>query len=606
MLKTKMIKNKILALFVMLTIILTAVSVSFVNLVSGAAAYNDYVEAAAIDNGLKIDPVTVVEVNSSADLDSLATAQVPSDIVMMKIDKDMKVKLNQETKSFTEVFNDTIKGKSIPALYIDTEAVAEAFITYMKDTYYIKDIMVISPEFDVLEMIYSDDVCYIVNTIYDLTDITLSSNRYDFWTYIGSANTVGCNILMVNGMDKNLSTVAEYVSAMTKTCWAYIGDGDDSDIVSAIASGSIGIVGNNLETLQDGIKVFENDGFARAQFVAAHRGITAYANENSLTSVAASANEGATHVEVDLQVTSDGRIILAHDSDAGMTSTAPNSTWFAIKSLGELRGYNLNSYSETYNEKFPTLEEIVEAVIDTDLILILELKLDDASDLAANTLNCINAMYDIMCRYKQMEGRWFTITFYAPYAVKMRTICPEIPVGFLGAGIANGNNDGGSDDVIDDYEIWQGVPASTSAKNYIPFLRKNNLVMDITKSENLYSASRQFVVRGYMINTWTYGDTTHFSTGINIATTDTAEKCAMLVKYIAESNEIRATKAQLNSGNLSAECTTYNGWKINYSCKIVYLDGNPNTDSEVKAVLYYTSAANLYGIYSNLITVKVV
>lgn len=588
------------ALALIVSLILASVFVF--SAVSAAAAtenYTEYTETASHNSHLKVEPTAILEVNSA---DVLANIAAPVDpitptVAIFTVDKDMKVSIGEEKQDFTTVFNTYLKGNVIPALKISDMDTANAFIAYMKNTYYIQDITIVSDQIDVIEKIYTDETCYVVNSVYDLTKLALPSNRYEFFRYIGEANAAGCNILMVNGRDANASEIAKYTAALSKVCWGRV-DGKDAvtDVVGAVAAGCHGVVADNFTSLVRGIEKFKENGFARAQFIAAHRGITAYANENSLTALSAAANEGATHVEVDLQVTADGEIVLCHNSDAGATSTADAKTWVANQNSADLRKHTLNDYSELYGETFPTLDEVIHCLIDTDVIFIFELKLDNGSATAVTKLKGVEKMYSIISNYEAMQGRWMTITFFAPYAEQMKQISPDIPVGFLG----NAKADNGV--------TWKNVPENediTQIAQFIPFLRKYNVLLDMTNNSSTAKMIDAYLSRGYVINTWTFSDPSHFAIGANIATTDAAEMCAMMVNEVAIENNIQLTAADLTSGTAVVKCRTYNGWVEELRCKILLIERSED-EKTAKVVFFYIQEGDVpYGIYSNLTSVRI-
>ncbi len=563
--------------------------------VSDAAtkSYTDLANTATLGSSLRIEPSVVYEVKSKGDLGAIESADVAPSVALLEVSAGMNVKFTDGNMEFATLFDDYLKGDVIPALRIETEELAQEFVAYMTDTYYISDIMVVSSSSAVLDLIYNDEVCFIANGVYDVSDREISSNRYDFWEHIATANSVGANILMIDGEDENAAVAANYAAALNKVCWGKV-SAAESAAVGAVAAGCYGIVGDSLATMQSAIVKFEKSGFAQAQSVAAHRGITKYANENSLTSCAAAVNEGATHIEIDVQVTRDGEIILCHNSDAGYTSTSAASNWIVLKTAEELRKETLNDYDEGYGETFPTLDELIEALIDTDVIFIVELKIDGASPVALS-LNPIEKIYEIFSSYDKMTGRWLAITFYGSYAKAMREVCPEIPVCCLGFAKETETN------IIN----WDLRPESSTVApvaQFIRFCRNANVGLDFTVTSDTYGTVKNYAVRGYLQNTWTYETTDHTSYGVNIATTNKAEEMAMKVKEVAVGN-IELTAEQINSGSAKVPCRTYNGFVSENKCSIVYVDGTAEAGKTVRVLFVYQDGA--YGVYSNLVKVTV-
>lgn len=235
----------------------------------------------------------------------------------------------------------------------------------------------------------------------------------------------------------------------------------------------------------------------------------------------------------------------------------------------------------------------------TDVILIMELKFDNGSTKAVDELQAIETLAKVMEEYPEMEGHWYAITFFAPLAEKMKELMPEIPLGFLGAGQSGKETDEG-------LSAWGGGwTPMTSIDRKIAFLRKYNAVLDETYDTSTDDTAQAYLARGYTQNTWTFQDITHFSSAANIATTDTAENCAMLVKEIISPGSI--SEAELSSGVVPTECIAYNGWRSMQDCEIILFGREGNT---VQILLYYVQkdedGTPLYGLYGELMELTVV
>ena len=231
--------------------------------------------------------------------------------------------------------------------------------------------------------------------------------------------------------------------------------------------------------------------------------------------------------------------------------------------------------------------------MDTAVIMIVELKIDCASDIAL-AKKPIEKIYEIFSSYgEKMKGRWITITFFGSYAKLMRQVCPEIPVCCLGFGAETGST-----------VKWENPPASSvgAVADYIKFNRKGNLGLDYYANASSYSTVYQYAVRGYLQNTWTYESTEHVAYGVNIATTNAAEEMAMEVKDVGV-GEISLTAEELAAAAVTLPCRTYNGFVKEKTCNLVYLDGEAVSGNTVSAVFYYGNDG--YGVYSNMIRVKV-
>lgn len=95
--------------------------------------------------------------------------------------------------------------------------------------------------------------------------------------------------------------------------------------------------------------------------VIAHRGASIRTPENSLASAIAAIDDGADWVEIDVQESSDGVVIVAHDSDLKKLGGGPEKIW--EMTAEDLRLVDIGShFSADYSDQgVPTLDEILKA-----------------------------------------------------------------------------------------------------------------------------------------------------------------------------------------------------------------------------------------------------
>ena len=105
----------------------------------------------------------------------------------------------------------------------------------------------------------------------------------------------------------------------------------------------------------------------------AHRGASGEAPENTLPAFALAAEQGADGVELDVQKTADGALVICHDEKIDRTSNAKG--WLKDYTLAHLRGLDFSYGKLQYEgEKIPTLEEVLDLLSPTDLTVNIELK----------------------------------------------------------------------------------------------------------------------------------------------------------------------------------------------------------------------------------------
>ncbi|HEX2131006.1 MAG TPA: glycerophosphodiester phosphodiesterase family protein [Actinophytocola sp.] len=117
----------------------------------------------------------------------------------------------------------------------------------------------------------------------------------------------------------------------------------------------------------------------------AHRGASAYAPENTLAAVAAAADLGASVVEIDVQRTADGELVLLHDTDLVRTTDAeevfPGRDSYDVVDFtaAEVDRLDAGSWFDPSfaGEPVPTLAEALDLMRDRRVGLLLEVKAPD-------------------------------------------------------------------------------------------------------------------------------------------------------------------------------------------------------------------------------------
>jgi len=108
--------------------------------------------------------------------------------------------------------------------------------------------------------------------------------------------------------------------------------------------------------------------------VVAHRGAAGRAPENTLASVQAAIEDGADWIEIDVQESADGEVVVIHDSDFMKLAGQPLRVWEG--SLAQLQAIDVGSwYAPEYaGERVPTLSEVLARVQGSRARLMIELK----------------------------------------------------------------------------------------------------------------------------------------------------------------------------------------------------------------------------------------
>ncbi len=157
--------------------------------------------------------------------------------------------------------------------------------------------------------------------------------------------------------------------------------------------------------------------------VIAHRGAAGKAPENSIAALTSAIKDGADWIEIDVQESEDGEILVIHDSDFMKLSNNPLNVWNG--SLEEIKQLDIGSWfgPQFSGERVPTLQEVLELARGRCRVLI-ELKyyghnqhLERRVAEIVEKLDMVGEIAIMSLEYKGIE--------------KFRSLRPDWPVGLL-------------------------------------------------------------------------------------------------------------------------------------------------------------------------------
>jgi glycerophosphoryl diester phosphodiesterase len=157
----------------------------------------------------------------------------------------------------------------------------------------------------------------------------------------------------------------------------------------------------------------------------AHRGASGYCPENTLAAFKKAIQLGATGIETDVQLTKDGRVVIIHDESlartAGLNQLVKDTDYEELATLDAGGWYG----AEFQDERIPTLEQLLELLKPTDIILNIELKngVFPYPDLEQKVID--------MVRNSQMTDRVIISSFNHYSLVLCKQLAPEIRTGIL-------------------------------------------------------------------------------------------------------------------------------------------------------------------------------
>jgi glycerophosphoryl diester phosphodiesterase len=116
--------------------------------------------------------------------------------------------------------------------------------------------------------------------------------------------------------------------------------------------------------------------------VTAHRGYARHAPENSLAAFRAAIEAGADIIELDVQMTSDGEVVVLHDEDLRrMTGDKRRISRVSLEELKQIPYLPRKEYgSEVSRERVPALRDVIELAQEAGCRLNIELKFSERKD----------------------------------------------------------------------------------------------------------------------------------------------------------------------------------------------------------------------------------
>ncbi|MGI6695690.1 MAG: glycerophosphodiester phosphodiesterase [Christensenellales bacterium] len=158
--------------------------------------------------------------------------------------------------------------------------------------------------------------------------------------------------------------------------------------------------------------------------ICAHRGASGYAPENTLEAFALAVEQGAEAVELDVHLSRDRELVVAHDERIDRVSDGTG--YIGQLSLKEIKKHLFNATHPQYQEaKAPTLEEVFDLLKETSLIINVELK-NNYMPYEGMEERCIS-----LAAKKGMSDRIIYSSFNHRSLLRIKEIDPEAVCGVL-------------------------------------------------------------------------------------------------------------------------------------------------------------------------------
>ena len=159
-------------------------------------------------------------------------------------------------------------------------------------------------------------------------------------------------------------------------------------------------------------------------YIWAHRGADGYAPENTMPAFELAAQMGADGIELDVQLSKDGQVVVCHDERLDRTSNGKG--WLKDYTLEELKYLDFSGGDDKYaGVQIPTLKEVLELAKNTGMYLDIELKTQKFTYPGIEK-TCIDLVKEAGC-----ENQVIFCSFNHLSLQKIRLLSYEMRIGYL-------------------------------------------------------------------------------------------------------------------------------------------------------------------------------
>lgn len=522
-----------------LTVFFLATLLSLVLIAPGIAGavivYDGIVDTYATDATLINSPSVIAEITGSGDISALSNVRKPSSVIV-HIDQNLNVvdKGGNVIGVFDDIFITYLAFKSIPVIYIKDNFTAESLLNYLRTQRDITDMAVMSDNPQLVKKIREENTK--IRGIIDYSGEELEENLQQI---VAQTNMAYANIAVLSQSQASYETV-DYLQKRLTTVWVKADSSGLYDISTVISAGAYGIITESSHQTYNILRQYTGENaLSRTPYNVAHRGMPLTSYENSLEGGILAYQSGATHIEIDTQITSDDKLVIMHDTTINRTTngsgTVSNMTLAQIQQYKIIK--NVNGVVMGTGVNIPQISDFFEYFQDKDVIIVLEVKDNNAKHIS------------LLREEIEEHSFWdkiVVISFFETQLLKMKEIIPEIPTAYLG-----------------------NVTSATFAA-----MLKNLGVNNTAVNTNKGNASKKFIQqlkdRGYMSWFWTYelfydvneaiiNGVTGITNNSAGAMQDYVRQFKIDGKYLEDKYYI-ADKAAINSAALfDAEIVTYGG-----------------------------------------------
>ena len=471
------------------------------------------------ESNIVLEPALITEVKTAAELKALNTT-LPAIAILDAAYENNTFGVILDGK-FTKIADAAVCDKVIPAYRVDSSSEALALAQYA-GTLEICDAYVVASDPKLIT-----DARSKFNKLYGMLDAT-AMNLSDE-ELRGTIIACGARGAILPESIANRNYVS-YLQDRYLVVWQAVTEKDIS-AVSAINNGVLGLITPNVKATEACFtKYYDKNTLVRTPEIIGHRGVPSKAQENSLEGSIKAFELGATMVENDVYLMSDGNIVVMHDGTLDRTTNGTGS--ITAQTAETIKKYVIDGNASFPTTPIPLLKDYFEEFKGKEGdVIVIELK-------GSNT-KIAEPLVKLIKEYG-MERQVVIIAFNKSMITAMRKADPGISVNFLTSDITA--NEQRSLVVTQDI-LSTVIPLNTA---YSPNQGSGTL------GPNLYT---DLAVRGVTLWNWTVNNEDNFNrffiTGIRGITTNYSQWAGTYVEDFTASFD--------ENGKLVLKAITYAG-----------------------------------------------
>lgn len=502
------------------------------------------------ESNLPISPAVITKMEKEEDIDAYSVAAYKPSTLILDVDDELNVLSSEGKKVSTlDTVYRTFKRSIVLVINVSTTDAGDAFSDFVEKKS-IEDISVMSKDPSLVA--YVKEKQPRIRAVVDYSEKNIGDSIYD---EIAEAHKVGANVIVLSQEQSDYETVF-YAQGMLTTVWTILKEMTEFNIVSCISTGAYGIIAQDYALCYATYEKYESGSLSRSFYNIAHRTLPYDYPENSYEGMVAAVESGATHVEIDIKVTSDKQLVVMHENDLSKTTNGTGN--IESMTLEQLRQFKITKTMadvEVEGVEIPTLAEMFGYLKSHDFVLVVEIKTE-------NTL-CCGLLKDLMDEY-QVYDKVVVITYSWNQMKIMRQILPQVPLASLNA--------------FAYAEFQKGILGDVAEVNAVP-----DCSFDYSTNAN-----RNYKSRGYMAYAYTYdtkvsavGAAANGCVGI---TNNRADQVGDYAKRIYTKSVSIQENETIADKFFSVTLEKYNGKTETVSAKVAFFE---ETENDYNVILSY-------------------